>query len=145
MCKGLMLLRRHIRSCGQKRYTISLESYALSRPLSPLFTIGPRDFGESVANRLFGMHRLKGLLSYPVCDSPVIGHLEHYLLHGRYPEFSMIRLSLLLACSHHNVRFRKPSHRLECPARRRKPLVCFHITEPIGCSWGEQKLDVDEK
>lgn len=38
-----------------------------------------------------------------------------------------MRFSLLFACSHRNVRFRKPSHRLECPTCRRKRTCCFRL------------------
>lgn len=48
------------------------------------------------------IRRNGSLRSCPVCGSPVIGHLDHYLPRKCYPEFSIMRLNLVPACSHCN-------------------------------------------
>lgn len=79
------------------------------------FAINPHDFGEDVGDlqyklydtrkrsgELARMRRKKGLLSCPVCGSPVTGDLDHYLPRGSYPEFSIMRVNLVPACTHCN-------------------------------------------
>lgn len=79
------------------------------------FAIKPHDFGGDFADRQYKlydtrkrggplgrMRRLPGLLSCPVCGSPVTGSLDHYLPRAVYPEFSIMRANLMPACMHCN-------------------------------------------
>jgi hypothetical protein len=106
--------------CAQPKWAAQevpwLESYASYRQHSgSAFALAPRDFGPGVDDRQYDlydsrkrsgplarMRRKKGLLSCPVCGSPVTGHLDHYLPRRRYPEFSIMRLNLVPACAHCN-------------------------------------------
>lgn len=79
------------------------------------FALIPENFGTVIEKRqyklydtrrnsgeLARMRRRKGLLSCPVCGSPVTGSLDHYLPRTVYPEFSIMRANLVPACSHCN-------------------------------------------
>lgn len=79
------------------------------------FALEPQDFGPSVGDQQYAlydsrsrsgelarMRRKPGLKSCPVCGSPVIGDLDHYLARGVYPEFAIMRANLVPACKHCN-------------------------------------------
>lgn len=48
------------------------------------------------------MRQQRGLLSCPMCGSPVTGDLDHYLPRKSYPEFSIMRANLVPTCTHCN-------------------------------------------
>jgi 5-methylcytosine-specific restriction endonuclease McrA len=79
------------------------------------FTIVAHDFGEGISKLQYGLYDArrksgeigrmrgkKGLLSCPVCGSPVTGSLDHYLPRHAFPEFSIMRANLIPACTHCN-------------------------------------------
>jgi hypothetical protein len=79
------------------------------------FVVSPHNFGPGVATLQYNlydsrkrsgalarMRRQSGLLSCPVCGSPVTGHLDHHLPRAVYPEFAIMRVNLVPACSHCN-------------------------------------------
>ena len=79
------------------------------------FALVPQHFGPGIGKRQYDlydsrkgsgplakMRRKKGLLSCPICGSPVTGQLDHYLPRKHYPEFSIMRLNLVPACAHCN-------------------------------------------
>ncbi|MDW9608165.1 hypothetical protein GOA59_26525 [Sinorhizobium meliloti] len=58
------------------------------------------------------------LNSCPMCGSPVIGSLDHYLPRAIYSEFSIMRANLVPACTHCNSSTKGTTHRGEAESER---------------------------
>lgn len=78
--------------------------------------LDPFDFGGDVASRQYALYTSRsssapfeairykpGLRACPVCGSPTLGSLDHYLPRVTFPEFAILRANLLPACTHCNT------------------------------------------
>jgi 5-methylcytosine-specific restriction endonuclease McrA len=63
------------------------------------------------------MRRKEGLLSCPMCGSPVTGSLDHYLPRNAFPEFSIMCANLIPACTHCNSGVKRKTVHGEAPCR----------------------------
>lgn len=108
------------------------------------FAIAPCDFGPGVNDRQYKlydnrkgsgelrrMRRKEGLMSCPVCGSPVTGDLDHYLPRSVYPEFSILRANLVPACRHCNSGVKGNTVHGESPQR---------FIHPYFDQWAEQAI-----
>ncbi|UWR27369.1 hypothetical protein K3757_05360 [Sulfitobacter sp. S223] len=108
------------------------------------FAVAPQNFGPGVHDRQYKlydnrkgsgelrrMRRKKGLKSCPVCGSPVIGDLDHYLPRTVFPEFSIMRANLIPACTHCNSGVKGSTVHGENPRR---------FIHPYFDRWAEQAI-----
>lgn len=109
-----------------------LAAYAAYRAASgDPWTIDPLVVGNEVSNRRYALYdgrrdsrALKAirddprLNSCPMCGSPVIGSLDHYLPRAIYSEFSIMRANLVPACMHCNSSTKGTTHKGDAPPER---------------------------
>lgn len=109
-----------------------IASYAAYRELggNP-WAIDPLDVEDDVRGRRYALYDGRRnsralqsirddprLNSCPMCGSPVIGSLDHYLPRATYSEYSIMRANLVPACMHCNSSTKGTTHKGNAPPER---------------------------
>lgn len=105
----------------------------------------PFNFGDGVADRQYKLYssrassgpfneirHKKGLKSCPLCGSPTIGSLDHYLPRRTFPELAIMRANLLPACAHCNSGVKRKTYK-----GNRSPKRFIH---PYFDSWANDAI-----